>query len=501
MHAAGVRPSRLGPALRPFAWAIGLVALVAQGGQSPVPWPGGAAPDDAAISLAIVEATALADRERAEEYLEAFERGEDAEHIFLLQEDIDAGQVDLDRLFTFGDALFGHEFRPSDGWGDADAVLPLARVHDGARGGLDTFSCAGCHSVGGVDGAGSATQNAFFDGDGDAVGSALVRNAPAAIGLGVVQALAAEMTTDLQLARDAALATAAETGARVSIALESKGVAFGTIHVDPDGTIDVTGLEGIDADLVVKPFGWKGTIARLRRVVENAARLHFGVQSHVLAVDHEADPDPDRLGDGPEWYDPDGDGHARELEEGMLTAAAVYLAMLESPQILPPSDPGLRDRWARGRAGFDAIGCADCHRTELVLLGSTWREAPDTTSGPAVELNLLRDGEQPKSGARVQLFSDLKRHDMGAELADPRPESGSAIAPSVFLTRPLWGLAETPPYLHDGRAATIPEAIVAHGGEAAASRDAFVALSPEAQADVHIFLLSLSRAPRLRVPL
>jgi CxxC motif-containing protein (DUF1111 family) len=67
------------------------------------------------------------------------------------------------------------------------------------------------------------------------------------------------------------------------------------------------------------------------------------------------------------------------------------------------------------------------------------------------------------------------------------------------LTRPLWGLAESPPYLHDGRAATIPEAILAHGGEAKEARDAFAALSPESQANVHIFLLSLTREPKVRV--
>ena len=71
----------------------------------------------------------------------------------------------------------------------------------------------------------------------------------------------------------------------------------------------------------------------------------------------------------------------------------------------------------------------------------------------------------------------------------------------MWLTRPLWGLAETAPYLHDGSAATIPEAIVAHGGEAEDARDAFVALTPDEQADLHVFLLSLTRTPKPRVAL
>jgi len=476
------------------------LSLLALGGTSVVPWPGGTPPVDGVVLQQLEEAFELHELERFEEYLEAWERGEDSEHIFVLQEEIDAGSYDLDRMFRRGDALFGHEFRPSDGWGDAATTLPLQRVHDGRRGGLDTFSCAGCHSVGGADGAGSATQNAFFAGDGDASDSALVRNAPAVIGLGFVQALAAEMTIELQLLRDDAVVAAADSGETVHVGLVTKGVSFGAIDVGPDGAIDFDAIEGIDRDLVVKPFGWKGTFSSLRRVIENAAFVHFGMQSHVLALGHEVTPDPEMLGDGPDWFDPDGDGRARELEEGILTAGAVYFALLESPQIIPPGDPALRDRWARGQARFEEVGCGDCHRSELVLVGSTWREWSDTTDAEPVTLNLLSDGEHPKAGPRVQLFSDLKRHDMGPALADPHPEPGSDIPVGTFLTRPLWGLAESPPYLHDGRAATIVDAIVQHGGEATASRDAFVGLPDAAQADLHVFLLSLSRAPRLRVP-
>lgn len=488
---------RIAPATAVVAAAFGAAAL---GGQSTIPWPGGDPPTDPELAEQIADAIELAEQERAEEFLEAWEKGEDAEHIEVFQEDIDNGLWDLDRLFVFGDALFGHEFRSEDGWGARGRPLPMARVHEGRRGGLDTFSCAGCHFVGGPDGAGTLAQNALLQGDGEHLGSALVRNPPPVIGLGLVQALAAEMTRDLQSQRTDAIATAAESGEATTIELQSKGVSFGSLTASADGTVTTDAIEGVDADLVVKPFGWKGTFATLRRAVEDAARVHFGVQSHVLALQHQLDPDPQALGSGPDWFDPDDDGHARELEEGSLTAAAVYLAMLETPQIIPPHDPGLRDRWASGSVLFDEIGCGDCHRRELPLSSAVWEEWPDTTDGDPVVFNLLLDGEFPKGTNRVQLFSDLRRHDMGPQLADPFEQPASAVAPSWFLTRPLWGLAESPPYLHDGRATTIVEAIVAHGGEAEASRDAFTALSPTEQADVHMFLLSLSRAPRLRVP-
>lgn len=485
-------------ALRGLAAATLVAGVAAADDDDAVPWPGGAPPSSAEVESMARDATARADRERREEFLSAREVGEDREHMTAFQWDIDAGRYDLAALFLRGDSFFEHEFSRIDGLGDAERPQPPRRVHAGVRGGLDTFSCAGCHSVGGPDGAGAETQNAFVLGDGARTSSALARNAPAVLGLGLVQALAAEMTRALQATRAEALARARDEDAPVSRTLHAKGVDFGAITARPDGTVDVSAVVGVSADLEVRPFGWKGELSRLRRFAEEAARIHFGVQAHTLAERHRVSPDPARLGDGPDWWDPDGDGVQRELEEGTLTAAAVYMAMLETPAEVPPADEATRARWARGRETFAAVGCEGCHRASLPLDDRVWREVPDTPGGAPVAIDLLCDGDPPRGAADVRLYSDLRRHDMGAALADPR-DTPEGIPASVFLTRPLWGVAESPPYLHDGRAATIPEAILAHGGEARASRDAFAALAPSAQADVHVFLLSLSRAPRARV--
>jgi hypothetical protein len=439
----------------------------------------------------------LADLERLEEFFGKVEEGDETEHMQAFQSEIDKGLLTNEELFLKGDAFFSHEFAIENGYGTAP-MSALKRVHTGVRGGLDTFSCAGCHSVGGPDGAGSETQNAFVLGDGDRLSTANVRNAPMALGLGLVQALGYEMSYELGVLRDKAVADAAAAQAPVTVKLASKGVEFGAITALPSGEVDTTGVVGLSADLVVRPFGWKGSAARLRRFIEEAARVHFGVQSSVLALDFQQKPDFEKLGPGPDWWDPDNDGVQREIEEGSLTATTIYLAMLESPIVLPPHDPGLRERWSNGHLLFDAIGCATCHRKALPLYDVYWREYSDTTAAPPVVVDLLYEGEMPRGGSQVALFSDLKRHDMGPELSDPYPDP-DGIPQSVFLTRPLWGLAESAPYLHDGRAATIPEAILAHGGEAKAARDAFAALSPAEQADVHVFLLSLTRDPKVRV--
>ena len=106
----------------------------------------------------------------------------------------------------------------------------------------------------------------------------------------------------------------------------------------------------------------------------------------------------------------------------------------------------------------------------------------------------------------VPLFSDLKRHNMGKFLSDPLPPlpaQGTDVAniinvPQEFLTRPLWGVADTGPWLHDGRATSLRQAILFHGdtatgsgSEAAPVIDAFEKLSSQQQQAVVDFLLTL----------
>ena len=92
---------------------------------------------------------------------------------------------------------------------------------------------------------------------------------------------------------------------------------------------------------------------------------------------------------------------------------------------------------------------------------------------------------------------------MGPDLAEKNPEiipeTGEQIPGNMWLTRPLWGLADTPPYLHDGRAQTVEEAILWHGGEAQNSKRLYQQLTTQEQAKLRVFLLSLSREGTLLV--
>jgi CxxC motif-containing protein (DUF1111 family) len=73
------------------------------------------------------------------------------------------------------------------------------------------------------------------------------------------------------------------------------------------------------------------------------------------------------------------------------------------------------------------------------------------------------------AGIKVDVYTDLLLHDMGAGLADGLTE-GSA-GPREFRTAPLIGLRFLPSLLHDGRAKTVEEAILAHDGEDSEARD------------------------------
>lgn len=117
----------------------------------------------------------------------------------------------------------------------------------------------------------------------------------------------------------------------------------------------------------------------------------------------------------------------------------------------------------------------------------------------------------PAGRVEIRLYSDLKRHNMGRCLADiilqQTDREGVFVPREDFLTRPLWGVADTGPWLHDGRALTLMDAILMHSDRACADDgsglvsaandavDAFALMSDADQQAILAFLSSL-RLPR-----
>ena len=103
-------------------------------------------------------------------------------------------------------------------------------------------------------------------------------------------------------------------------------------------------------------------------------------------------------------------------------------------------------------------------------------------------------------GSTFQSLALTGRPPTTIEIADPTTGIRSEYRvqqtslESEWRTPPLWGVASSAPYLHDGRAATLLEAINLHGGEAATSLKRFQAL----EADERRLLLAFVRS--LEVP-
>jgi CxxC motif-containing protein (DUF1111 family) len=239
----------------------------------------------------------------------------------------------------------------------------------------------------------------------------------------------------------------------------------------------------VDDDLVVKPFGRKGEFATIRDFDIGAVQFHMGMQpTEVVGAD----------------VDPDGDGVQNEVLPGDLSALSIFIATLERPFMEKLSKTA-----KRGFDTFEEVGCVECHKPSL----TTERDElplrlPEVAAEPFAnvfyEVDLTRGpahfDRKKKGGLIVPLFADLKRHDMGEGLKE-NFASASDQQNREFTTARLWGVADTAPYLHDGRATTLTDAILAHGGEAKSIRDAFAELPASRKAELLTFLRSL-RTPK-----
>jgi len=447
--------------------------------------------------------------EQYEVSLDAYDPGERIEHSTLTQLAIDRGSFSNRDLFQFGDELFEYHFRPEDGWGSESSEdgPTLRRVHRKKKGGPDSFSCIDCHSKGGIYGASSISQNSFFSSDGSSYLAAQVRSAPHLLGLGAIEALAAEMSSELQQLRRRGIHTATTSGRAQNVVLESKGIKFGRLSIEPDGFVSENSLEGIRDDLVVRPFGWKGTFSTIRDIVEHSFRVHLGITSSSFQEKIR-----DELINGADygtgaWFDIDNDGVSVEVEDGMLTSVSVYLALLEMPVIRPPEDEVLLSQFTRGKQVFTELNCHQCHVPSLPLENTTLSFRPTQSvyaNSATIEIDLATEGESPRlqkdssgDAFAVHLYSDLKIYDMGVTFTESEPSPIECA--SCFRTPPLWGLSHSAPYLHDGRALTVDEAIRLHDGAGEYSRTEYEKISLQDQTALQVFLLSLSRMPSVEV--
>jgi len=262
--------------------------------------------------------------------------------------------------------------------------------------------------------------------------------------------------------------------------------------------VDLSAIDGIDADLVIRPFSQKGVMTSLRQFTVNAMNHHHGMQA------------TERFGN--RWtgeHDFDEDGKADELSAADISALVAWQATLRMPVRKTPRSDEWQAAASHGEKLFGSIGCNSCHRNALPLrslqfadpgsfdvAGTLNRE--QVAESAIYDLALMEWTEKLPRNAEgevlIPLFGDLKRHKMtdrsvsvlGNELLSQR-----FVGRDIFMTSELWGIGSTAPFGHRNDITTLDEIIRAHGGAARASRDAYVAISEDEQSSLIAFLKTL----------
>jgi CxxC motif-containing protein (DUF1111 family) len=210
-------------------------------------------------------------------------------------------------------------------------------------------------------------------------------------------------------------------------------------------------------------FGWKAQTATLNDFVQAAC-------ANELGLGNPGQPQPTPLSN------PNYVARGLDLTKEQCDQITTFVASLDKPEERPPCEAGEQGDAIAGKKLFSKIGCADCHT--------------------------------PNLGSVEGIYSDLLLHRMGQEMVGagayyevvvPVPDSdpSNGPTPSEWRTPPLWGVADSAPYMHDGRAKTLEEAIAMHGGQGKNATVRYSTLGSKERVQLIAFLKTL-RAPGAR---
>lgn len=466
-------------------------------------------------------------------------------------------RLSIPQLIQFGSQLFTAKFTVQEGAGrpaskgtgapisDPSSPLVFPRNFDRVSS-PEANACSGCHNAPVSGGGGDRVTEVFvlaqrfdhltFDhNDGMTLRGALdesgkfvtmenATNDRKTIGMngsGFVEMVARQMTADLQ-------AIAAATTPGSSRPLVTKGVSFGILTHNGDGTWNTSQVVGLPAPsmkttgttpptLIILPYHQAGAVVSIRQFTNNAMNHHHGMQSE------------ERFGLN---VDADGDGFANELTAADITAISMFQATMAVPGRMIPNDADIERAILNGERLFDEIGCNSCHTDALPLDHQGWMYSEPNPYNPAGNLRAgpenypltappltvdLTSNQLPEPRLlpnedgviMVPAYTDLKLHDISAtgdpktdpecEPLDQNQPAGSAAffnGNCKFITRKLWGFYnQGGAFMHHGKFTTAREAVEAHNGEAIAQRRAFDALPAERQNELIEFLKSLQVLP------
>ena len=208
-----------------------------------------------------------------------------------------------------------------------------------------------------------------------------------------------------------------------------------------DGISGRAAMLSVNGKKVLGRFGWKATQVSLAAQISMAFRNDLGLST-------ETHPEP--WGDCTEIQNvcragPHGAEKGEvEIPKSIVDLIVAYLESLPAPARVDTKPADV----AQGQRVFFTVGCALCH------------SGPDSGNG------------------QIAAYTDMLLHDMGPGLNDGITEGDAQ--PGEWRTAPLWNLGfntRITGLLHDGRAASVTEAIQWHDGEAAQVRLRFNGLT------------------------
>jgi CxxC motif-containing protein (DUF1111 family) len=241
---------------------------------------------------------------------------------------------------------------------------------------------------------------------------------------------------------------------------------FGLVHNVPDSLLEQVAvaeqqytpatagrvnmvLDAASGQQRVCRFGWKCQQATLLSFSGDAYLNEMGITTPMFPVENCPQ------GNCALLQTPGLPAVPNNTDDGDLIAFADFMTFLGPPP------PGTLTQQARqGGVLFVQIGCINCH-------------LPVLQTGPNASAALNRVTFAP--------YSDFLLHNMGS-LGDGIPQNGAAA--TEMRTAPLWGVRFLISFLHDGRAADLKSAILAHDGQGRAARNRSANLHATQQAQV-----------------
>jgi mono/diheme cytochrome c family protein len=212
------------------------------------------------------------------------------------------------------------------------------------------------------------------------------------------------------------------------------------------------------ADGRVGKFGWKAQFATLQEFVAAACANELGLGTPLT---EQVKP----------FTRPDYAAVPPDLDKTQFKQLVAFVDTLPRPVELPPEELAAHTAVERGKKLFTGVGCALCHVPDMGGVTGVYSDF------------LLHTIDDPRSG--------------GGYAPDPLPDvpmPSDLPRANEWRTPPLWGVADSAPYLHDGSAPTLQDAIMRHGADAKMVSDAYKSLPRDTQESLIAFLKTL-RAP------